>query len=288
MSICGLIGGNGYLGSQFNLFNKTSNEVINVYNYNRSKNTFDSLKSNKVNTIINLGSPNEISSRDKTKSNNEILHDWCKNIDYIINKFRPNTIIHISTITVFDKSKKNVNEDTIFNSNDPYGIIHIKCIEYLRAISSAKGIKLLIIFPSNIYGSIKNDLIFRDSLILNKTISSAITKSQLNLKSKCNSYRDFLWVEDFLEILSNIILYCNEIKYEKLIISSGQSIKIKKAIEILFYGLRKNVNQKIFYGNIDDVSSKVIYENLLIKKIFNFWEPKKLNSALNSLQKIYS
>ena len=173
-------------------------------------------------------------------------------------------------------------------STDPYGIIHIECLEILNTLCDKKSIEVINIFPSNIYGSLKKNLFVRESLILNKIILSSIKGKSIELASKCNSFRDFMWIEDFMAVMLKLLINYKHINENKIIISTGNSINIKKTVNLFFKSLKRNSNQSLFFGDINDDDIKINYENLLIKSIFPDWTITGIEDSILRLKEIYN
>lgn len=286
---CGVLGSGGYLGSQLKEFIKLSSfeKYITIYEYDRNASNFKKNNFSELDILLNFGSPNETLSRDVTKNKKQIILEWKFHVDNIVNNYNPKKIIHISTVTVFNNNENKINENSKIFSTDPYGILHIKCLDILKIICNKKNIEIINLFPSNVYGTLKKGLRLRDTLILNKMILSSIEGKNIELNSKCNSYRDFMWIEDFMFIILQILKNYRDINHSKIIISTGDSINIKNAVNFVFNNLKMNSNQSIIFGKIEDDSNKIIYENFLIKKIFPNWTPISIENAILKLKSIY-
>ena len=96
-----------------------------------------------------------------------------------------------------------------------------------------------------------------------------------------------MWIEDFMFIILQILKNYRDINHSKIIISTGDSINIKNAVNFVFNNLKMNSNQSIIFGKIEDDSNKIIYENFLIKKIFPNWTPISIENAILKLKSIY-
>ena len=281
---CGILGSNGYLGSQLRDFitNSSFKNDLNICSYNRNSGKFSEKDCDEIDILLNLGSPNETISRDANISQRQIISEWKSHIENIINNFAPKKIIHVSTITVFNKNENIITEDSEIFSTDPYGIIHIECLEIMNILCDKKSIELINIFPSNIYGSLKKNLLVRESLILNKIIISSIRGKSIELASRCNSFRDFMWIEDFIKIMLTLVKNYKYVDEKKIIISTGNSVNF------FFQSLKRNSNQSLLFGDINDDDLKINYENLLIKSIFPSWTTTSIEDSIFRLKKIYN
>lgn len=277
---CGIIGAKGYLAKQLIEYLRNNQNNIKIIKHFKNG---DIKNFKKIDILINFASPNEVISR-KKKNIKKIISDWKASIDSAVKIGKPKIIINICTVHIFNNCNKLlIKEDSQIQSADPYSKVQIICMKHLNQLDA----KVLNLYVTNIYGTISKKLQPRKDLILNKVIDSAVNKKDLKLDTDCKSYRDFLWIEDFLKILHKLILKNESLKFNNYIISSNKIYVIRDICKKIFIKMKKSSSQKIIFGNKKNSINKYCFSNLRIKKELNFTKFTSMNSSINKLYRIY-
>lgn len=279
---CVIIGYDGYLSQQLVFKNKRQ---IKFKEYKKTNFSYNNRNCKNINLLLNFASPNEVKCR-KSKNIQKLFDLWKREFENALEICRPKVIINIASVHVFSTmfNKTAIHEKCLIGSEDQYAKVQIMCLNYLKE----KNIKIINLFVSNVFGTINKKLKPRNDLILNKIINGAVNKEDIVLDTDCNTYRDFIWIEDFLFILNKIISSYSKIKNSNYIIASGHPIKINLACKKLFDKLKISKEQKISFGKKKQVSKKVIYNNSKITKDFRIKKFHKVNDCLEKLKTIYN
>ena len=204
---------------------------------------------------------------------NDTYNSFYANLGYlplIIKKNRFKSFTYISSCRIYNNSKK-TKENSTFNINPTLDkeYYNIKKILSENFLFSSK-INFKIVRVSNIYGySPKSPLVFP------MFVKDAIKKKKIFISINKNSSKDFIHIEDVVEMIIKIILNGKSNIYN---LASGKNIKlITLAKEI-----QRKTDSKIILKN---QSLKIIEPKINIRKIqheFNF-KPKKLLNDLDDL-----
>ena len=274
------MGYNGYLSQQLVFKNKE----VSFIEYKKLNASYNKKNCKNVDLLINFATPNEVKCR-QSKDIKTLFKRWKSEFDNALKICNPKVIINIATIHVFNTStnKGIINENCSIGSADKYAKVQIMCLNYLKE----KKINLINLFVSNIFGTINKKLIPRNDLILNKIINEAVNNKDIILDTDCNTYRDFVWIEDFLFILKRIISNYSIIQSSNYIVASGYPIKVNQACKKIFVKLKTSKKQKIYFGVKKQNSKKVIYDNTKISNELNIKKFRNINDCLLKLKKIY-
>ena len=152
---------------------------------------------------------------------------------------------------------------------NPYGRSKLHCESLCNSYAQDYGLNIIVLRPFNIYGNGQNK-VFLIPTIINQLLESKKDIIEVdNLKPK----RDYLYINDFIDILTKIIFSYDITGYKIFNIGSGISYSVKEIISIIMntFGINKKyIDKKIVRKNeIMDC-----YANISkVKKEFS-WEPK--------------
>jgi glycosyltransferase involved in cell wall biosynthesis len=205
---------------------------------------------------------------------------------YSVSKF-----IFISSNTVYPVSDLAMKEsDAQFNFFEKYHIVgwmkrfsEIVCEIYSKKIKNK--MKTIIIRPGNLYGP-HDKFEPKKSKVIPSLISRISARQDpINVWGDGKDLKDFLYIEDFCNILVKIINRVNS--FEIYNVASGKSVTIQKILKILIKIENLN-NNKIYY----DVSKPTMIPKRLIsimkiKKQFKFKPSISLHEGLARTVKWY-
>jgi nucleoside-diphosphate-sugar epimerase len=249
------IGLRGYLGSQLQYYVSIKNLPFNLIPYDRKKGGFTSgLDGNAKGTrlLLNLGTPNDHITRNIASSYLDQVDLWMESFNIAVNQVQPTYVIHLSTTHIINQNSS--------STSDSYFLTHLECLKIIKKYCSSKKIFLQNVYVSNIFGTLKSDMMPRENLILNKAIVSLLTSRVIRLKNNGSAVRNFLWIGDFVESLIDL-LYSNNAS-EEVVFASKESLEIALALKVLHKHLSKDLNFEdwCFFGNeyeegINDVAN---------------------------------
>ncbi|WP_099340012.1 NAD-dependent epimerase/dehydratase family protein [Candidatus Fonsibacter ubiquis] len=194
----------------------------------------------------------------------------------IIKKNKFSTFTFLSSIRIYNNSKSSKEESNLYINpnyhNDYYNIKKICAESYL--LSSKKKIKIIRL--TNLYG--EN---YYAPIVLPTFIRSAIKKGEILISINKNSLKDYLSIDDAINIILKIIQSGKENIYN---VASGKRISlISIANEI-----KKITNCKIIFANQGEKINEKLINISKIKKEFNFKPSTSLLKDLNHLVKKFS
>jgi len=189
------------------------------------------------------------------------------------NKFSSFTLISSARLYM-GSSKKHTKENNSIRINP-----NIRNFFYNSLKISAESLclsmpnkKIRVVRMSNLFGdNFSNQIYLLPSLIRN-----AINNKKINILISKKSSKDFLHINEALEVLLKII---KKGKYRLYNVASGKRTKLSKISQ----KIKKITNCKIYYKNQHKLVSEPIVDISRIRKEFNFKPKKDLIESLSEL-----
>jgi len=270
-------GSNGFIGRQvIKRLNKSEviSDSINTKRINL-QNLEEVMKLNRSDIVIHLGG----------KTQKEL--DWN---DYFINNvigtlnileycIRKNVkkIIFVSTYVYGNPKYSPVDEKHVINPHNTYTKSKYLAEKLCELYSKNFDLNVTILRPFNIFGKT-----LPNGFLISNLLKSVKTDEKITIVNK-NSKRDFLYVDDFVDVILNIKDY--DFKFEIFNIGSGISYSFNEIIK----KIEKITSKKI---NLDYKNNKKIFikeikaDTTKINKKIN-WKPKiKFDEGLQRIFKI--
>ena len=235
-----------------------SSKDCNLLNQKQVKKVFQSLKKEFVLIIFSSITKDKDSKKNFSKNLTMI-----KNIATHLNLRRIKKIIYISSVEVYGQRPiLPITEKTSINPRNLYGLAKYVSEQYLRLEVEEK--KLLILRLPGYYGY--GDM---NHSVIGKFIKSAIQDKKIFINSSGRELRDFLFVDDFPLILSNLI---NQNIFGIINLVSGKSSSIMTIAEYVSKLLKKKIK---IYSKKDNNQkfSKFIFlknKNFKNKNLYKF------------------
>ena len=186
-------------------------------------------------------------------------------------------LIYISSYVYGNPENCPIDEDHSVNPHNAYSESKFLGEELCKFYCDKSDLNVTILRPFNIFGESMND-----GFLLTNLINTIKTGKKISIVNK-NSKRDFLYIDDFVDLILKVIDYNS--KFEIFNVGSGISFsfnEIIKKIENLSLkklNLEYTKNEKIFIPDIKADISK-------IKRKLN-WEPKvEFEEGLKKMLKI--
>ena len=221
-----------------------------------------------TNLIINLGG--EV-NHNKTLKTFQSHYIGTKNLFEIFCKQKLDLFVQIGSSLEYGKTKSPHKETFKANPISVYARAKFNATKFLK---KNKNFPSLILRPYQVYGP-KQDT----NRLIPFTIKNCLRNKRFNCSSG-NQFRDFLYIDDFV----NALYICSNTKNknaEIFNIGSGKTYKVKNIINLI----RKKINQgKPIFGKIKLRSEENVITYPLIKKISSKikWYPKiSLNVGLD-------
>jgi len=289
---CGIIGGGGYLGRQLAAFIEMRRMPIEVIAFSREKRGFATPARNgrneKIDVLLNLGSPNEVVARQGGRLADDALSSWSECFLMAVRQSSPARCIHVSTFHIFGSPQGLVNESVALSAGNAYGDIHLKCLKYVEEICLKEGVSLTTVIPTNIYGTVSAELKPRSDLIINFALEKILKREILQLSSDGRGLRDFLWIEDVLDALCRFIVRLHFQSNEMFIVASERTLSVRDALSSLFQVFGKGAFDKwCKWGTKTDMVVPFTVSSGKLRSLTGGWNPKMVAEAAQAQKMIF-
>lgn len=271
--------------------NSTSSNLNNceVYFADLSETLTIKLK-HQYDVFIHLAASNDIDSIDSkvaltgTTLATKYCLEFCKASN--INKF-----IYFSTFQALGKVDGFLSENTEPEPKNDYGITHLFAEEYVKMYNLTSDIDYTIIRPTNIYGAPLNVQIDRWSLVPNCFCKEAFEKQTITLLSSGNQQRDFLHLNDLVNVTKMIASDFSTFKNQTLHLSSGNNYSIVEIAHLVAeqYKIITNQNCRVIIKSEHPITpNQYSIDRTLIDKLdykFSNWNSiiEEINSTFEKL-----
>ena len=244
----------------------------------KKKSLFNKLnKIRKIDYVINLAGYVDHSNKKKTS---ETHYYGCKHlVDFFTSK-KIKLFIQIGSSLEYGNQKTPHHEKLKCYPIGTYGKSKLKSTKYILKISKKKNLPSIILRLYQIYGPNQS---------INRLIPTAIDSCLKNKKFKCSSgiqIRDFLYVEDLINLINKIICTKKRIRG----IYNVGSNNPKRVIDIINTIQNKIKKGQPLFGEISmrkDEQMKYFPSTQKLSKILS-WKPKiSINSGLSQTIKSY-
>jgi dTDP-glucose 4,6-dehydratase len=199
---------------------------------------------------------------------NTNVHSKIKLINILSNKNFLKKYIKISTPEVYGSSNNKIKENANYNPSTPYALTHSTIDQYLKLSFKKKKFPFVILRFSNFYG--ETQPMYR---IIPKTIRSIILNKKFPLHGGGNSFRSFIYINDFCDAIHRAIKKSKN--GEIYNISSNELIKIRNLIKKICLKMNKKLSEVVYVG-----------KDRLGKDHKYFMNSTKANRSLNWKNKI--
>jgi nucleoside-diphosphate-sugar epimerase len=263
---------------------------IEVIAFSREKRRFATPASNgqskKIDILLNLGSPNEVVSRQGGRLAEDALISWGECFLMAVQQSLPARCVHVSTFHIFGSPQGLVNECLPLSAGNTYGDIHLKCLRYVEEVCLKEGVALTTVIPTNIYGTVSVELPPRNDLIINSALERLLKREVFKLNSDGNGLRDFLWIEDVLDALCRFILRLHGQSNEMYIVASEKTLSVRDALNYLSQEFGECIlNECYMWGLKTDLVVPFTVSSGKLRDLTGDWRPKMFSEAAK-LQKI--
>ena len=249
-----------------NLIKKLTNCEIIIDSINGKRidlqNNEEVMKIEPVDTVIHLGGKTEKGLEWKEYFENNII-GTLNILKYCIKK-NIKKIIFVSSYVYGNPKYSPINEQHPVLPHNLYTKSKFLAEELCRDYSERFNLNVIILRPFNIFARSMNK-----NYLISNLIESINTKKTVTITNR-TSKRDFLYIDDFIELILKIKDY--DFKYEIFNVGSGISYSFDEVIEIIEKNTSKKL--KLEYKN-DDQSyiQNITADNSKITKILD-WKPE--------------
>ena len=242
-----VVGGTGFIGYHLLKYLKKKNTLFSISKNKPSKKRkvrgvnyifCDIYKKNKLRKIleqknfdyvINLGGYVDHSNTLKTFQSH---YYGCKNLVDIFKTKKIKLFIQIGSSLEYGKLKSPHIETLKCKPTATYGISKYKSSEYIQKCDNKKSFPYVILRPYQVYGPNQS---------INRLIPIVISSCIKNKKFNCSSgiqKRDFLYIDDFINLINKLILSKKKIK-GIFNVGSGKASSVKETIQLIHKKIKK-------------------------------------------------
>ena len=249
-----------------NLIKKLTNCEIIIDSINGRRidlqNNEEVMKIEPVDTVIHLGGKTEKGLEWKEYFENNII-GTLNILKYCIKK-NIKKIIFVSSYVYGNPKYSPIDEQHQISPHNLYTKSKFLAEELCKIYSEKYKLNVIILRPFNIFARSMNK-----NYLISNLIESINTKKTVTITNR-TSKRDFLYIDDFIELILKIKDY--DFKYEIFNVGSGISYSFDEVIEIIEKNTSKKL--KLEYKN-DDQSyiQNITADNSKITKILD-WKPE--------------
>ena len=257
-------GHKGFIGSHLIDSLKNCDIVTDSINGKRInlQNIEEVMKIEPVDTVIHLGGKTEKGLEWKEYFENNII-GTLNILKYCIKK-NIKKIIFVSSYVYGNPKYSPIDEQHQISPHNLYTKSKFLAEELCKIYSEKYKLNVIILRPFNIFARSMNK-----NYLISNLIESINTKKTVTITNR-TSKRDFLYIDDFIELILKIKDY--DFKYEIFNVGSGISYSFDEVIEIIEKNTSKKLNLE--YKN-DDQSyiQNITADNSKITKILD-WKPE--------------
>lgn len=257
-------GSSGFIGKK--LVKRLS--CYNLIKYKSRKkyllNNKDNKKSQKIDVVIHLGAKTHYGN--KMKNKNYLKDNFLSVLDILdfCIKNKVKKMIYCSSYVYGVPKTKTINEQHDINPHNEYALSKYLGEQLCEFYHKFYGLDIIILRPFNIYGKNQKEVYFISNLV------NSIKKHKKIKITNRESKRDFLYVEDFVELFLNLIE--TNFKFEIFNVGSGRSYSFNEIIKKCERISKKKINI-VYEKNTSSFIPNIICNNSKIKKKTK-WNPK--------------
>jgi len=278
-----IVGGSGFLGNNlrmkclnknFKVITLSSKASKLAYKATGSKHIIADISNQKVlnrklnkikviNYVVNFGGYIDHLNKTTTYKTHYV---GCKNLANYFLKKKIKRFIQIGSSMEYGKKRSPQHEDYECIPLSTYGKAKYSATKYLLRLIKNKNFPAVIIRPYQVYGPFQN---------INRLIPIVINSCFKNLKFQCSSgkqYRDFLYVDDFIE-LTFLVLIKKKLSHFIYNVGFGKPLKVRNVIQKIHKIINKG--EPIFNKiPLRKEESLITYPSIDRAKKFLKWKPK--------------
>ena len=256
-----IFGSTGFIGSE--IIKRLKQKKIKIY---KPKKNIVKFSKNLGHVIYCIGSDDW---KDKPKKG---YFSNLGHLQQIVHNNSFKSFIFLSTTRLYLNSSKTVTEKNNIlvkpdNINYYYNILKAASESLLLSLNK----NIIILRLSNVFGNN-----FNSPLLLPTLIRNAIQKSKINISINVNSKKDYISINDVIDIIFKIQ---KKNKFRIYNIASGKNIALKKIIQII----RNKTNCRVFTKNQNIKIKEPIISINRIKNEYNFKPSLDIEKDLPSL-----
>jgi UDP-glucose 4-epimerase len=199
------------------------------------------------------------------KISNEILNKVnVQFTDEILKKFPDSKCIYISSVSVYGRQEKKINERILESPETDYGVSKLRAEQLILKNKSNKVIRF-----SSLYGKG-----MKQNTLIPNYCNQALQNNQIEVWGDGSRFQNYIHIEDAVALIEKVIELNEVIDFPILGVDTTEYSNLQVA-EII----SEKINSKITFVN-EDYSISYFYDNVISQKKLN-WQPKiKLEEGL--------
>lgn len=147
-----------------------------------------------------------------------------------LNRHGVGRLIYLSTFHVYGLKEGSVSEKSEVSPDNDYALTHYFAEKYIEKNAKISGLEYTVFRLSNSYGCPKDIKSDKWYLVLNDLCLQAHKYKGITLKSNGSALRDFVWMQDVAEVLSESLKY-EALKNDTFNLSSRRTLSILEVAE---------------------------------------------------------
>lgn len=247
-----------------NLILKTVNHVLSTSDREGVLAVVDDYK---IECVVNL-----VSTLLPSSTLDEFVYENLHNVQYavgLIDDFADRSVKYVyisSGGAVYGHSENSyVSENETKSPISYYGLSKLIFEEHVLFASRTRGLKYLIVRPSNPYGPFQSPK--RKQGLISVVVDKIMKGEQIQVWGDGTVLRDYVWVEDFSNALSRLVsIDCWNRSFN---IGSGIGYSVKQVIELIQSSLGVPANVSYTNSRFEDVS-RIVLNIKEIKSVINY------------------
>lgn len=183
-------------------------------------------------------------------------------------KIKFKCFINTGSSSEYGIKSKPMRETDFLEPDNPYGITKAAATIYCQYTAKKFGLPIVTMRPFAVYGYLEEK-----ERLIPTVIKSCLTNSELKLSSP-NSVRDFVFIEDVIEVYFRAIKNIQKVKGEIFNLGTGKQNTVGEVVRIIKKITNSSVKPQ--YGEMKIVQSEPkhwLADISKIKKLLN-WQPK--------------
>lgn len=245
----------------------------------------------KYDLLIHLAAANDVDSRNPSTALS-VTSLGTRNILEYCKKNQIRKVIYFSTFQVYGKVDGDMREGTACSPQNDYAMTHFFAEEYIKMYHATDRIEFIILRPTNIYGAPLYNSVDRWTLVPNCFCKEAIETGTITLMSSGKQKRDFLNLNDLVNITAKLSNEFDRYKNQVINVSSGNDFTILEISQLVKQQYEKIFQKKceiIIRSEKPEITNSYSIDRALISSLSYSFENRRgileeINAIFNLLK----
>ena len=221
-----------------------------------------------VETIVHTATANDIVSKDLFKGINLSVNGTI-NLLELANRLKIKNIIFISTLQVYGQELEGIySENSPLNCQSPYALNHFLGEEICKYYFKNKGLNVLILRPSNVFGVPDSKSTDRSTLVPICFVKEIMASEKINMKSSGKQMRNFISNNQLSDIILSLIdAFPKGLNYINAVSNYNEEIrKVAELTKEIYFNIFQKKTSINFLSNTPVKGNEFIIKSSVDKK----------------------